>query len=130
MRILEDLNSEGRFVFHILWRQDSLCIVEVNYISLADKGTIKFDVCQMQKGVILHMLRMSHVAILHLPIQLYCMILLDRCGPGSLVGIPTSYGPDGPGIESRRGRDFPHLSRPALRPTQLPVQWVRDLSRG
>ena len=28
------------------------------------------------------------------------------------------------GIESRWGRDFPHLSRPALKPTQPPVQWV------
>ena len=34
------------------------------------------------------------------------------------------------GIESRWGRDFPHLSRPALRPTQLPVRWVPDLSWG
>jgi len=29
----------------------------------------------------------------------------------------TPYGLDVPGIESRWGRDFPHLSRPALRPT-------------
>jgi hypothetical protein len=28
------------------------------------------------------------------------------------------------------GRDFPHLSRPALRSTQPPVQWVPGLSRG
>ena len=38
--------------------------------------------------------------------------------PGSSVGIATAYGLDGPGIDSRWGRDFPHLSRPALRPTQ------------
>ena len=31
--------------------------------------------------------------------------------PGSLVGIATGYGLDGPGIESRWERDFPHLSR-------------------
>jgi len=46
------------------------------------------------------------------------------CEPGSSVGITTGYGLDGPGIESRWRRDFPHLSRPAL------GQWVPSLSRG
>jgi hypothetical protein len=30
-----------------------------------------------------------------------------QVGRGSVVGIATRYGPDGPGIESRWGRDFP-----------------------
>ena len=50
--------------------------------------------------------------------------------PGSSVGIATRYGLDGPGIESQWGRDFPHLSRPALGPTQPSVHWVPGLSRG
>jgi hypothetical protein len=48
----------------------------------------------------------------------------------SSVGIATRYGLEGPGIESHWRRDIPHLSRPALGPTQPPVQWVLGLSRG
>ena len=51
-------------------------------------------------------------------------------GRHSSVCIATRYGLDGPGIESRWGREFPHPSRPALGPTQPPVQWVPRLSWG
>jgi hypothetical protein len=51
-------------------------------------------------------------------------------GRDSSVGIATRYGLDGPAIESRWRRDFPHPSRPAVGPTQPPIQWVPGLSRG
>ena len=54
----------------------------------------------------------------------------DMVGRVSSVGIATRYELDGPGIESRWGRDFQCQSRPALGPTQPPVQWVPGYSRG
>jgi len=40
------------------------------------------------------------------------------------------YGLEGPGIESRWGRDFSQLSRRALGPTHPPIQWLPGLSCG
>ena len=57
-------------------------------------------------------------------------IYLADMGRDSVVGIATRYGLDGPGIESRWRRDFPHPPRPALGPTQPPVQWVPGLFPG
>jgi hypothetical protein len=51
-------------------------------------------------------------------------------GRDSSVGIATCYGLDGPGIESRWGRDFPHRPSPALGSTQFPLQWVPGLFPG
>ena len=61
----------------------------------------------------------------------YCMCVCIVCkSRDSSVGVATRYGLDGPGIEFRWGRNFPHPCRPALEPTQSPVQWIPGLSLG
>ena len=51
------------------------------------------------------------------------------CGPGSSVSTATDYGLDGPG-SNPGGDNIFHLFRPALGPTQPPVQWLTGLSQG
>jgi hypothetical protein len=51
-------------------------------------------------------------------------------GRNSSVVIATRYGLDGPGIESRCGREFPYPSRPVVGLTQPPIQWVPDIFPG
>jgi len=53
--------------------------------------------------------------------ELFSVEVGFMCEPGRSVSIATGYDLDGPGIESRWERDFPHLSRPALGPTKPPI---------
>jgi hypothetical protein len=51
-------------------------------------------------------------------------------GLNNSISTVTHYGLDGPGIEARRGRDFPHPSIPDLGSTQPSVHWVPGLLRA
>jgi hypothetical protein len=54
-----------------------------------------------------------YLFIFLLYVLMFGMLLCHRGRDGSF-GIATRNGQDGPGIESRWGRDFPHPSRPTL----------------
>jgi hypothetical protein len=58
------------------------------------------------------------------------VVFAQGMGRDSSFDIATRYRLDSPGNESRWGRDFPRPSRPALGPTQAPIQWVLGLSWG
>jgi len=59
----------------------------------------------------------------------FTSITSEYCGPGSSVGIATDNGIDRLG-SNPGGDEIFRPSRPALGPTQPPVQWVPCLSRG
>ena len=52
-----------------------------------------------------------------------------KSGRRSSVGIVSDYGLDGPG-SNPGGDEIFRPSRPALGPTQPPLQWIPGLSRG
>jgi hypothetical protein len=58
--------------------------------------------------------------------MVYVIIPVGRDSPADIA---TGHELDNPGIESRWGQDFPDLYRPALGPTQPPVQLAPGISR-
>jgi hypothetical protein len=86
-----------------------LCRVSVNHAVVYSGVTVKSITKRSAK---------------YLPLRTLHRPVLEFMDWDSSVGIITGYGVDGMRIESRWGRDISHMSRPALGPTQPPVQWV------
>jgi len=63
-------------------------------------------------------------------VRKFLSVIVGNVARDNSTRIATRYGLDGPGIESRWERDFTHPPRPALEPTQPPIQWVPGLSWG
>jgi len=68
----------------------------------------------------------NNIVCVHVYIYIY--IYIYKGGPDSSVGIATDYELGGPG-SNPSGGEISRPSRPALGPTQPPVQWVLGLSR-
>ena len=66
--------------------------------------------------------KMENTAITLISVGLVFMKYSVLSSRDSSVGIATRHGLDGPGIESRWRRDFPHPYRPALVSTQPLIQ--------
>ena len=58
----------------------------------------------------------------------FCSVINMSCGPGSSVGTATELRDGRSGIQPG-GDEIFRPYRPALGPTQPPVQWVPSLSR-
>jgi hypothetical protein len=58
------------------------------------------------------------------------LILVNRVSWDSVVGVATGFWFDGPGIEARWGRDFPHSSTPFLWLTQPHIKVKQCHSPG
>ena len=90
----------------------------VNFLLPAGRrnfSKLLFVTCKVEHG--------CTVELLHPILEFINIYSLHKySGPGSSVGIATCYGLHGSGIKSRWMRDFTHLSRPALGPSQPPVQ--------
>jgi len=99
-----------------------------------DVGSIPFEVgnlvvCSVKFKIQTEILFQTDY-LSHTDANFYDALIFLSGRPGSSAGIATGYGLDGPGIEYRVGRDFPHLPKPALGSTQPPLQWVPGLSQG
>jgi hypothetical protein len=107
-------------------RQKSRTSFHAVRLAVADLTPHHFIIfwCIMDTVQMFLMISARGIFCLHIYIIVSIFFISTNMGQESVAGIATRDGLDGPGIESRWGRDFPHLSRTALVPTHTPAQWI------
>ena len=111
----------------IKWSLSSSVSMFMEIVRLQTKRTVSMDdhfVCQIVK---VQLLRNSTSLNINFICENASVLMASR---DSLDRVATWYGMDGPRFESRWGRDFTLVLRPALGSKQLPIQRVTRNSRG
>jgi hypothetical protein len=111
---------------------NSFSALVVDFIALTQRTSSTLLLCDLEsyrQHTVFPLQTKDQLIQLNVIITVYSEQQMKLVCRDSSVGIATGYGLDGPGIAYLCGRHFSVPSRPALEPTQPPIQWVTGHSR-
>ena len=134
--ILREQHWNFSFTHLLIWVSHFLCqfllfLIDIFYSNLLCSIAIVFMIhFSMSCSYSRETFGTSFFISYHRETWSYCSHIIKSGSWNSVVSIATRYGMEGPGIESRCGWDFLHMSRPAVGSTQPPIWWYRVFAGG